>query len=79
VATVGHVAVVINQAIAILVTPRGVSVVGIVRVRKDRQCLWSQQEAGTAAERERLFTDRPFGVRDDRSGSAALLDFVRAG
>lgn len=55
------------------------SVVGYARVSTDHQSLEVQRDALTAAGCERLFTDQLSGVRDDRPGLAALLDYARAG
>ena len=55
------------------------TVVGYARVSTDHQSLDSQQDALAAAGCQRIFTDRLSGVRDDRPGLAALLEYVRAG
>ena len=57
----------------------GVSTVGYARVSTDHQSLVAQRDALTAAGCERIFTDQLSGVREDRPGLAALLDYVRAG
>jgi len=49
------------------------------RVSTDHQSLDHQRDALEAAGCERLFTDQLSGVRDDRPGLAALLDYARAG
>jgi len=54
-------------------------VVGYARVSTDHQSLAAQHDALTAAGCERIFTDRLSGVREDRPGLVALLDYVRAG
>jgi len=41
--------------------------------------LAAQRDALTTAGCERIFTDQLSGVREDRPGLAALLDYVRAG
>ena len=55
------------------------STAGYARVSTDQQSLDQQRDALTAAGCERMFTDQLFGVRDDRPGLAALLDYTRAG
>jgi len=55
------------------------SVVGYARVNTGHQSLDSQRDALTAAGCERVFTDMMSGVRDDRPGLSALLDYVGAG
>lgn len=55
------------------------SVVGYARVSTGHQSLDQQRDALTGAGCERIFTDKMSGVRDDRPGLAALLDYVRAG
>jgi len=55
------------------------AVIGYARVSTDHQSLEAQHDALTAAGCERIFTDKLSGARDDRSGLAALLDYVRAG
>ncbi len=57
----------------------GMSVVGYARVSTGRQSLDHQQDAFTAAGCERIFADKLSGVREDRPGLAALVDYVRAG
>jgi len=56
-----------------------VGIVGYARVSTDHQSLEAQRDALTAAGCERIFTDQLSGVRDDRSGLAVLLDYVRDG
>jgi DNA invertase Pin-like site-specific DNA recombinase len=56
-----------------------VSVVGYARVSTDHQSLDQQHDALTATGCERIFTDKLSGVREDRPGLAALLDYTRAG
>ncbi len=56
-----------------------VSVVGYARVSTDHQSLDAQRDALTAAGCKRIFTDRLYGVRDDRPGLAELLGYVRTG
>ncbi len=55
------------------------SVVGYARVSTDHQSLDQQHDALTATGCERIFTDKLSGVREDRPGLAALLDYTRAG
>lgn len=55
------------------------SVVGYARVSTGHQSLGQQRDALTAAGCERIFTDKMSGVRDDRAGLSALLDYVRFG
>ncbi len=57
----------------------GMSVVGYARVSTGRQSLDHQQDALTAAGCDRVFADKLSGVREDRPGLAALVDYVRAG
>lgn len=52
---------------------------GYARVSTDRQSLDQQHDALAAAGAERIFTDKRSGVRDDREGLAALLDYARTG
>jgi len=56
-----------------------VAVIGYARVSTDHQSLEAQQDALTAVGCEKLFSDQLSGVRDDRPGLAALLDYVRTG
>ena len=60
-------------------TLAGVSVVGYARVSTGHQLLEAQRDALAAAGCEKLFVDQLSGVREDRPGLAALLDYVRAG
>ena len=53
--------------------------VGYARVSTGHQLLEAQRDALTAAGCEKLFVDQLSGVREDRPGLAALLDYVRAG
>ena len=53
--------------------------VGYARVSTDHQNLAAQSDALEAAGCERVFTDQLSGVRADRPGLAALLDYVRPG
>lgn len=53
--------------------------VGYARVSTDHQLLDQQRDALAAAGCERVFIDQMSGVREDRPGLAALLDYVRAG
>jgi DNA invertase Pin-like site-specific DNA recombinase len=55
------------------------SVVGYARVSTGHQSLDQQHDALTAAGCTRIFTDKLSGVRDDRPGLAALLDYARTG
>ena len=55
------------------------SVVGYARVSTGHQSLDQQHDALTAAGSERIFPDKLSGVREDRPGLAALLDYARAG
>jgi len=55
------------------------SIVGYARVSTSHQSLDQQHDALTAAGCTRIFTDKLSGVRDDRPGLAALLDYARAG
>lgn len=55
------------------------SVVGYARVSTGHQSLDQQHDALAAAGCERIFTDKLSGVREDRPGLAALLDYARAG
>src|SRR5450759_2183104 len=57
----------------------GASTAGYARVSTDHQSLAAQRDALTTAGCERIFTDQLSGVREDRPGLAALLDYVRAG
>jgi len=57
----------------------GMSVVGYARVSTGHQSLDHQQDALTAAGCDRVFADKLSGVREDRPGLAALVDYVRAG
>lgn len=52
---------------------------GYARVSTDHQLLDQQRDALAAAGCERVFTDQMSGVREDRPGLAALLDYVRDG
>jgi len=56
-----------------------VGIVGYARVSTDHQSLEAQRDALTAAGCMRVFPDQLSGVREDRPGLAALLDYVRAG
>jgi DNA invertase Pin-like site-specific DNA recombinase len=56
-----------------------VTIVGYARVSTDHQSLGAQQDALTAAGCERVFSDQLSGIRPDRPGLAALLDYVRSG
>ncbi len=58
---------------------RGMSIIGYARVSTDHQSLEAQRDALAAAGCERVFTDKLSGVRDDRPGLAALLDYARPG
>lgn len=53
--------------------------VGYARVSTDHQLLDAQRDALTQAGCERIFSDQLSGVREDRPGLAALLQYVRAG
>jgi DNA invertase Pin-like site-specific DNA recombinase len=53
--------------------------VGYARVSTAHQSLDQQHDALTAAGCTRIFTDKLSGVREDRPGLAALLDYARAG
>jgi DNA invertase Pin-like site-specific DNA recombinase len=55
------------------------SIVGYARVSTGHQSLDQQRDALTAAGCERIFTDKLSGVREDRPGLAAMLDYVRPG
>ncbi len=55
------------------------SIIGYARVSTDHQSLEAQRDALAAAGCERIFTDKLSGVRDDRPGLAALLDYARPG
>lgn len=55
------------------------SIVGYARVSTSHQSLEQQQDALTAAGCTRIFADKLSGVRDDRPGLVALLDYARAG
>ncbi len=55
------------------------SIIGYARVSTDHQSLEAQRDALAAAGRERIFADKLSGVRDDRPGLAALLDYARPG
>jgi len=55
------------------------STVGYARVSTSHQSLDQQHDALTAAGCTRIFTDKLSGVRDDRPGLVALLDYARAG
>lgn len=55
------------------------SIVGYARVSTSHQSLDQQHDALTAAGCTRIFTDKLSGVRDDRPGLVALLDYARAG
>jgi DNA invertase Pin-like site-specific DNA recombinase len=56
-----------------------VAITGYARISTDHQSLDQQRDALTVAGCERIFTDQLSGVRDDRPGLAALLDYVRGG
>jgi DNA invertase Pin-like site-specific DNA recombinase len=56
-----------------------VSIVGYARVSTGHQSLDQQRDALAAAGCERVFSDKLSGVREDRPGLAALLDYVRPG
>jgi len=56
-----------------------VSILGYARVSTDHQSLDHQRDALNGAGCERVFSDQLSGVRDDRPGLAALLDYARAG
>lgn len=60
-------------------TLRAVSILGYARVSTDHQSLDQQRDALDRAGCERVFSDQMSGVRDDRPGLAALLDYARAG
>jgi len=60
-------------------TVLGVATVGYARVSTDHQLLDQQRDALNAAGCERVFTDQMSGVREDRPGLVALLDYVRDG
>lgn len=53
--------------------------VGYARVSTQRQSLDQQHDALTAAGCTRLFTDKMSGARDDRTGLAEMLAYVRPG
>jgi DNA invertase Pin-like site-specific DNA recombinase len=55
------------------------SIVGYARVSTGHQSLDQQRDALTAAGWERIFTDKLSGVREDRPGLKAMLDYVRPG
>jgi DNA invertase Pin-like site-specific DNA recombinase len=55
------------------------SIVGYARVSTGHQSLDQQYDVLTAAGCERIFTDKLSGVREERPGLAAMLDYVRAG
>ncbi len=55
------------------------SIVGYARVSTGHQSLDQQRDALAAAGCERVFSDKLSGVREDRPGLAALLDYVRSG
>jgi len=55
------------------------TVVGYARVSTDHQSLEAHQNVLRLAGAERVFTDKLSGVRDDRPGSASLINYVRAG
>ena len=59
-------------------TPK-MSIVGYARVSTGHQSLDQQRDALAAAGCERVFSDKLSGVREDRPGLAALLDYVRSG
>lgn len=52
---------------------------GYARVSTDHQLLDQQRDALAAAGCERVFADQMSGVREDRPGLVALLDYVRDG
>jgi len=54
-------------------------VVGYCRVSTAHQTLEAQRDALQAAGCERVFEDTMSGVREDRAGLLALLDYVRPG
>jgi DNA invertase Pin-like site-specific DNA recombinase len=56
-----------------------VAVIGYVRVSTNRQTTDQQRDALEAFGCERIFEDIASGVRDDRKGLVALLDYVRSG
>ncbi len=60
-------------------TLRTLSILGYARVSTDHQSLDQQCDALDGAGCERVFSDQLSGVRDDRPGLAALLDYTRAG
>ena len=53
--------------------------IGYVRVSTERQSLDQQRDALTAAGVERIFEDVMSGARDDRTGLADMLAYVRPG
>ena len=53
--------------------------VGYIRVSTDHQTHDAQRDALQALGVSRIFADKMPGVRDDRTGYRALLDFIRAG
>jgi DNA invertase Pin-like site-specific DNA recombinase len=55
------------------------SIIGYARVSTNHQSLDQQRDTLTAAGAQRIFTDHACGIRDDRPGLAALLDYARAG
>lgn len=55
------------------------SIIGYARVSTEHQSLDQQHDTLTAAGAQRIFTDHASGIRDDRPGLAALLDYARAG
>lgn len=55
------------------------SIIGYARVSTEHQSLDQQRDTLTAAGAQRIFTDHASGIRDDRPGLAALLDYARAG
>ena len=53
--------------------------IGYTRVSTVSQTLDQQNEALTAANVTKTFSDTMSGARDDRPGLAALMDYVRTG